>query len=800
MMTPNLHSESPSQCQNRTQLHAGSWLSLLRLSHFVRSPTFRRKSRLPRHQHSAHVPAKAGTTSESRTVELTGLLLCLLGAIVACTLSDSVSASERTRIPWTESRLIGSPDPPLPYRVARAYEKLPLFAPVYLRPEPGMNRLFYVDHKGDWKEPGGLRVCQDRDDAASSQPLLHMDRLIYGFCFHPKYEENGYLYLISNGPTAETNKQNRISRFTIDRSPDGGLQENSELVILEWDSNGHNGGDLAFGPDGYLYCPTGDGTSDSDTLETGQGLNDLLAVMLRLDVDHPADGKAYSVPPDNPFINTAEARPEIWAYGFRNPWRMDFDHPSNQLWVGQNGQDLWEQVYLIRKGENYGWSVQEGSHPFYLQRPTGPQPITAPVAEHHHSESRSLTGGIVYRGSQLPELVGCYIYGDYSTGKIWGVRHDGTQVIFHQELADTSLQITGFATNKAGDLFVIDHAGGFYRIEPRPPAEPAVFPRKLSETGLFESVPDHKLLPSVIPYSVNVQLWSDGAFKQRWLAVPGEEKIQYTSNRGWNFPNGSVLVKSFALERESGHEETRRWIETRLMVRQQNEWVGYSYRWNDEQTDAELLDAAGADVSFDIMDPAAPEGKRAQTWHYPSRAECMVCHSRAVNYVLGLTEKQMNGLHDYGDVNMNQLEMLAEMGLFKEPPSKTANELSRLSDPFDSSGDLHARATSYLDANCSNCHVEAGGGNAQFSTEIDAKPDQIRLFDARPVHATFGIAEARLVAPGAPERSLLLDRMQRRGHGQMPPIGTNQIDRPAVELIREWIQKMPSKIGQPKTE
>jgi uncharacterized repeat protein (TIGR03806 family) len=627
-----------------------------------------------------------------------------------------------------------------------------------------------------------------------------MDRLIYGFCFHPKYTENGYLYLISNGPTEATNKQNRISRFTIDRSPEGGLREDSELVILEWDSNGHNGGDLAFGPDGYLYCPTGDGTSDSDTLETGQGLNDLLAVMLRLDVDHPSEDKQYSVPPDNPFINTPGARPEIWAYGFRNPWRMDFDHQSNQLWLGQNGQDLWEQVYLIRKGENYGWSVQEGSHPFYPERPQGPQPITPPAAEHPHSESRSLTGGIAYRGQVLPELNGCFIYGDYSTGKIWGVRHDGTQVTFHRELADTTLQITGFATNRAGELLVIDHGGGFYRIETNPPVEPSAFPRKLSETGLFASVPDHKLLPSVIPYSVNVQLWSDAAYKQRWLAVPGDEKIEYTASRGWNFPNGSVLVKSFALERESGHEESRRWIETRLMVRQQSEWVGYSYRWNEEQTDAELLDSAGTSVDFEISDPAAPSGKRTQTWRYPSRAECMVCHSRAANYVLGLTEKQMNRQHDYEDVKMNQIEMLADLGFFKGPLSKPANELTRLSDPFDSSVDLHTRATSYLHANCSNCHVEAGGGNAQFSIDIDTKPDQMRLFDARPVHATFGIIEARLVAPGVPERSLLLDRMQRRGHGQMPPIGTNQIDQPAIDLIREWIQKLPSDFGQVKPE
>ena len=707
---------------------------------------------------------------------------------------DVAESAERQRIQWTESKLVGSPDPPLPYRAVRAYEKLPLFAPVYLRPEPGTDRIFFVDHKGDWKEPGGLRYFTDKEEVDRSKPLIALDRLVYGFCFHPKYRENKHLYLITNGPMSESNKQNRISRFTVTESADvpGELKADNELVILEWDSNGHNGGDLAFGPDGYLYCPTGDGTSDSDTLATGQGLNDLLAVMLRLDVDKPTADKSYSIPPDNPFINVPDARPEIWAYGFRNPWRMDYDHESNQLWLGQNGQDLWEQVYLIRRGENYGWSVQEGGHPFYVERPKGAEPIVAPMADHHHSESRSLTGGVVYRGSKLPDLVGCFIYGDYSTGKIWAIRHDGTKVTFHREIADTTLQIAGFSMNAADELLVVDHAGGFYRLEPMPPQEPTSFPRKLSETGLFASVAEHRLLPAVIPYSVNVQLWSDGAHKERWLAVPGEEKIDYTSTRGWNFPNGSVLVKSFALEKVAGQPETRRWIETRLMVRQQNEWVGYSYRWNKEQTDAELLDSGSVDVEFEIQDPAAEGGVRKQTWHYPSRAECMVCHSRAVNYVLGLSENQMNREHDYGSEKFNQIQMLSELGMFTKPLPKPVEELTRLSDPFDPALDLKQRAASYLHANCSNCHVEAGGGNALFSVEIDAKPEQAKLINVKPVHTAFDLQDARLVAPGSPERSLLFHRMQRRGHGQMPPLGTSLVDKPAVELIREWILQLPA--------
>jgi len=170
----------------------------------------------------------------------------------------------------------------------------------------------------------------------------------------------------------------------------------------------------------------------------------------------------------------------------------------------------------------------------------------------------------------------------------------------------------------------------------------------------------------------------------------------------------------------------------------------------------------------------------------------MVCHSRAVNDELGLSENQMNREHDYGSEKFNQIQMLSELGMFTKPLPKPVEELTRLSDPFDKSVDLKQRAASYLHANCSNCHVEAGGGNAQFSVEIDAKPEQAKLIDVKPVHTAFDLQDARLVAPGSPERSLLFHRMQRRGHGQMPPLATSLVDKPAVELIREWILQLPT--------
>src|SRR5207244_1910429 len=209
--------------------------------------------------------------------------------------------------------------------------------------------------------------------------------------------------------------------------------------------------------------------------------------LCRIDVDHPDANKACSVPNDNPFVGQEGIRPETWAYGLRNPWRMTVDAKTGDLWVGQNGQDLWEQAYLVRKGENYGWSVMEGSHPFYPERKAGPTPITAPTVEHPHSEFRSLTGGIVYYGSKFPELHGAYLYGDYSTGKVWGIRHDGQKEVWHKELADTRLQITGFGADAHGEVLICDHRGqdkgGFYTLEPTPKdLPPSTFPRRLSDS------------------------------------------------------------------------------------------------------------------------------------------------------------------------------------------------------------------------------------------------------------------------------------------------------------------------------
>lgn len=771
--------------------------------------------------------------------------------------AEDASASRPAlhRVPWTTSKVVGAPEPPPPYRAVRVYEQLKIPQPLYAAQEPGTSNLFVVELQRG-KEPGQVHRVADRPDVSEHQPLLTLERLIYGLTFHPGYRENRYLYLITNGPMSEKNKFNRISRFTVPVDPAQPIDPDSELVILEWESNGHNGGELAFGPDGMLYCATGDGTSDSDPLQTGQGVDDLLAVMIRIDVDHPTADRPYAIPPDNPFLHLPEARGEIWAFGFRNPWRMTFDRRTGQLWVTQNGQDLWEQVYLVKRGENYGWSVQEGSHPFYPNRPVGPGPIIPPTAEHHHTEARSLTGGVVYYGSQQPELQGAYIYGDYSTGRIWGLRHDGERVTWHQELCNTPFSIVGFAETPSGELVVIDQHSGFYRLEPAPPqVDRPPFPQKLSETGLFTNVAQHELAPGVMPYSVNSPLWSDGAHKERAFAVPGWSQIDFTPTRAWQLPEATVLVKTFSLETAPGQ---RRRVETRIMLLEQKEWAGYSYAWNEDQTDADLVEKTGRDVDYVVAAADSATGQRTQSWHFPSRAECMVCHSRAAQFVLGLRTEQMNRQHDYPDGSFNQLERLSDLGYLRvklsehpgtgnqwkalatklasavpkslstgqspkradwpvawsslgrqmaeqwqRPPqtlpwiAKPAKEYAAFPDPADESQPLEARVRSYLHVNCSVCHQDAGGGNAQIELQFATALDKRKLIDVEPLHDKFQIDAARLIAPGNPEQSVLLKRMQMRGRGQMPPLASALTDPQGVSLLEAWIRDLPPDAGKP---
>ena len=704
---------------------------------------------------------------------------------------------------WSTGNIHGTPDPPDPYTTENSFPKLNLFEPLSVGMVPG-RKLFGVATR-----PGKIYTFEVRRDVPQAELLLDIGKTTWGLVFHPQFAQNRYFYVTYlQNPTEGDPKGSRLSRFTARPGLPLRADPQSERVILEWPCGGHNGGCLRFGPDGYLYLSTGDGSGIADGLLTGQDTSDLLGSVLRIDVDRPDGDRSYSIPRDNPFVNTPGTRGEIWSFGHRQLWKFSFDD-QQRMWGGEVGQDLWEMVYLIQRGGNYGWSVNEGLHPFRPERPKGPGAFVPPIVEHSHNDFRSITGGYVYKSDRLPELNGAYIYGDYDMGKVWMLRHDGRKVTEHRELADTQIRIVEFAQDDAGEVYLVDFAGGgLHRIVPAPPVvATAPFPRLLSETGLFASTKDHTPAKGLIPYSVNAPLWSDGAEKDRFLALPGDSRIEFDkvvyphgpdyADYGWRFPDGTVLVKTFSIEMEAGNPSTRKRLETRLLQHRRmpgnddeygaQVWFGYTYVWNDAQTDAELLVAEGLDRKLVIKDASAPGGQREQVWRFPSRSECTLCHTMAAKYALGVTTLQMNKDHDYGGTVANQLAVLERLGVFTEKLPKPPAELPRLVDYRDSKADQHYRARAYLHANCAHCHRKWGGGNAEFDLQASIPLSQTKAVDTPPGQGTFQLRDPRVVTPGDPERSLILARMQLAGLGRMPHVASKVVDRDAAALLRSWI-------------
>ncbi|MFT4559660.1 MAG: putative heme-binding domain-containing protein [Planctomycetaceae bacterium] len=711
------------------------------------------------------------------------------------------------RVPWSTSKMVGTPEPPSPYLLERVFPQLTFKNPVELLPVPGTDRMLVVEVDG--------RVLTFSQSSDSTEPDVALDlrkdiegaTKSYGFVFHPDFKNNRQCfisYITKAGDPVGT----RVSRFQVTSVNPLKIDAASEQQIITWQAGGHNGGSLQFGPeDGLLYISTGDGAPPfpPDPNGTGQDISDLLGSILRIDVDHRAGDHPYSIPKDNPFVGAADARGEVWTYGHRNPWRMAFDKVTGHLWVGDVGWEMWEMVYRVQRGANYGWSILEHIQAVNPDFPRGPTPIVPPTAAHAHTESRSMTGGYVYRGSRLPDLVGTYVYGDYVTGKIWGLDGNASDPGKPVELLGTPIQIICFGQNHDRELYVVGYDGSINRLISNPDAgEVSTFPRNLSATGLFLSVEKLALAPGVIPYDVNAAPWEDGTISQRFLALPGSatvgvheiNNVQKGNLKGeWSFPDGTVLGKTIQLETSSDFSIQQR-LETQILHRHKGEWRAYSYLWNADQTDAVLSDGKASDRSFAVPDSSSSSGYRSQTWHFASRTECLLCHTTRGGSVYGFRIEQLNRDFDYGTSKDNQLRTLAHLGLFEKPigksPSPTQvalDKIKQMASPADESADLTQRVRSYLHVNCSHCHQRGGGGTAAIEVLHDIHFDKTHLV-SRPTQGSFGIVDPWVVAPGDPDRSILYYRMSKVGRGRMPHFGSREIDDRGVALLREWILQL----------
>jgi glucose/arabinose dehydrogenase len=348
-----------------------------------------------------------------------------------------------------------------------AFPNLSFTRPVdFQNPGDNSNRLFVVE------QHGVISLFKNQQDTSSKTVFLditgrvddHGNEMgLLGLAFHPDFKSNGFFFV---DYTAANPMRTVISRFTMSKSNPDIADPGSESVLLEvlQPFENHNGGQIVFGPDSYLYIAFGDGGSGGDPLGNGQNRAVLLGKILRIDVDHPGKSTPYSIPLDNPFIGNVKGyREEIYAYGLRNPWRFSFDAVTGQMWAADVGQNRWEEVDNIAKGGNYGWNIMEGKH-CYATSNCDTTGLLLPVIEYDHSISNSITGGFVYSGKKTPELYGAYIYADYVSGRIWKLLYTQGAEPVNTLLIDTDLLISSFGVDADNELYLCAFDGKIYKF------------------------------------------------------------------------------------------------------------------------------------------------------------------------------------------------------------------------------------------------------------------------------------------------------------------------------------------------
>jgi putative heme-binding domain-containing protein len=745
-----------------------------------------------------------------------GLRLPAIVVLLAFLAAPAAESAPPSRTPWTRGTVTGAPDPPPAYKTAVRYPHLKFDQPLLVRTDPANTRIWICQRNGQVFSFSDNRSVTEADpfvdlrssfDSLTPHPSAKTVGSVYGLVFHPAYPDIPYCWmtytLVGSGRGQHLEDGTRLSRFRVMFDQDGvpRCDAASERVLLSWLEGGHNGACLEFGPDGMLYVSTGDGEvpNPPDPRKAGQDVSNLLSTILRIHVSVADDGPAYDVPPDNPFVSLPEARPEIWAYGFRNPWKMTFA-PDGSLWVGDVGWELFEMVYRVERAGNYGWSIMEGPQPVHPDGKRGPTPIQPPALALRHADAASVTGGYVYRGQSFPELRGKYIFGDYETRRIWSTTPQASVLKDLTDLVEPAVRIVAFGEDTRGELLLLDFDDGtIHELLPNealPTGRP--FPRRLSETGVFADTPRLHPAPGVHTFQINAPLWEDGATAVRHVAVPGhlpviaqpqQKRRTIGMLREWmTFPNDSVLTRTVTLRDDEGRDVR---LETQLLHFDQNHWRGYSYVWNTEQDDAILADADGVTLSLSEYGRFADR----DSWQIAARSECLRCHNPWAGGALAFTIPQLDRVSDIH--GSNQLSRFLDLRLLEgqpveQPDQRKAPTLAALADPYDTSLALDDRARSYLSVNCSHCHQNGAGGTATIDLRHSIALDKTQLVAAEPRQGTFSLVKPQLVVPGEPSRSVLMYRMSCTGRGRMPHIGSAFVDVAGVKLIRDWIRELAS--------
>lgn len=677
-----------------------------------------------------------------------------------------------------------------------AYPNLHFSNPVFLTWVPGS------DHNIVVERGGSIRIFENAPQTATSSLFLDItdktgfgafdERGLLGCAFDPNYDSNRYFYCHY---TRNSDGASVLSRFRASADNPLAALEDSEvqLLVVPQPQGNHNGGMVAFSPaDNYLYLALGDGGGANDNhgpTGNAQDRGNLLGSIIRIDPDTDADG-GYRIPADNPFGQLkcsdgpaagGEMCGEIFHWGLRNPWRFSFDAETGNGWIGDVGQDAREEVNFWAHGEaglNFGWACREG----FI---AGPKPDVAtcdeaseirdPVTDFTTGPNESVIGGYVYRGDAIALLTGKYVYGRLGDREIHVIDQSGDP---DQVISTGSRAVYSFGEDIFGELYAIFADGAIQRLSVDPDAVDPSFPDLLSETGLFSSVPDFDPVPALIPYTVNSPLFSDYTDKERFIGLPPGGRITVNAEGLLEFPAGSVAVKQFDFQ--------GRRIETRVLVKGEDEWLGYTWHWNEAQTEATLVGSAGATITL-------PNGAN---YDLPGRADCQACHNRGEagsgNQLLGIQIAQLNNtlLYDSGIAD-NQLRALSHAGAL-EMNFTSALQLPRLPDYRDpGSGSLDARARSYLHSNCGSCHRPGGVSTVSLDLRYATPMAQRGILEQAPREGAENGAQL-LLDPGNKENSVLWQRMRLTVPNQraMPPLAHRQLHEEGIALIGEWIDSM----------
>ncbi len=658
---------------------------------------------------------------------------------------------------------------------------------------------------------------------------------LLGLAFHPNYATNGYFYVAYTVRISGGSYYQRISRFHVSADPNV-ADPVSELVLLQQldEGSNHDGGDLHFGPnDGYLYYTAGDEENPNDFRLNSQKVNkDFFGGVFRFDVDKKAGNLApnphaaiptdsgvarFSVPVDNPFVHTtlggtwtgtyngvtvtplSGVRTEFWATGLRHTWRMSFDAVTGDLWGGDVGQDTYEEVNKIVKGGNYGWVYREGKHDTNFTSPvppTKPAGFTSidPIYEYTHAaiaggdtnfKGNSVVGGYVYRGTRYPSLVGTYIFSDSVSGHVWQMN----------TTTGATTRLTGLPgaygvfSTQGVDPFNKDLLFGAYltgkimRLKAGNSSSDG-FPKTLTATGLFSDLTDLSPSPGLLPYQPNVAFWSDYAIKRRWFTIPNANGMMTWSKDGnWTYPAGTVWVKHFDLEMSRGNAATKKRIETRVFVKTEAGSYGVSYRWNEAQTEATLVEDAGAEFDLAIDDHGTPHTQR---WQIPGRTSCLTCHTPQAGHALSFNTRQLNLVNTMNGFSGNQLELLSNHGFLDNSPPP-ATSLPRHVRADETQFPLEQRARSYFAVNCSYCHQAGGSVSGFWDGRAQLTLEETGLINGA-AENNGGNPLNKYIVPGDTTHSIVLNRMAvTNGFNRMPPLGSTEVDPADIALVTEWI-------------